>query len=580
MFDFCRIACVVPECRTADIDYNVHEVVKLYREAVENEAAVVLFPAEVLTGYGCGDLLNSTLIARKEREALTLAARCTIPYTAAMVFSLSNGKAAVLCNGNINIVSGTDTVFTNGNVRFAAVPGRNSFEEVKNPGNAQILLFPGAGTDTPDTITLRRMDYICLSRTLNTYCVYSGPGVTNSTARGVCGGQAFISFDGKVTGEIRQFSDLSQHIYYQDIDITFSDFMQRQRSVKSDGDFTEVNVRLSPPSELQYYPVSRYPFIPQENEADYCRDLIRLAACALANRMKSCKAKKMVLGVSGGLDSTMALIICAECCKLMNRSTKSIVAVSMPGFGTGDRTRDNSIAIAKCFNTMLKQIPITDAVIQHFKDIGHDPEVTDVVYENSQARERTQILMDIANQCSGIVIGTGDLSEIALGWCTYNGDQMSMYAVNASIPKTLMRCIIRNYAENSEPELAERLIDICDTPVSPELVPGKQNTEDIIGSYELHDFFLWYFMRYGATPEKLYLLARKAFIRKHTPQRTIAAIETFFNRFLTSQFKRSAMPDSPDVTGMSLASFDIPSDVCANVWKSSIENLKSAIKLN
>ena len=575
-----RFACAVPLVRTADISYNTQNIADLYRKAAENKAAAVLFPGAAIGGYGCGQLCDFSLFAEQENSALEELAKLTENYPSLLVLGTSKGKNAVLTDGQIFFADSTKTVFTDGNIKIAAAyPERWRFDLVRNPSNADVILFPYAECDTYHSVKERRTEYAFLSKMLHCCCIACGAGATNSTAEGVCAGQALAAFDGKVTTENRQFEREPQLLYY-DVAPSRIQYMRTRSMVFGADDFDGIPVELQTVDDLKYFSVSKYPFIPENASelSEYADNIIKTSACALANRMVTSYSKKMVLGVSGGLDSTMALITCIECCRQLGLPSDTIVAVSMPGFGTSDRTKDNSLAIAREAGAELRYIPITDAVNQHFKDIGHDPADTNVVYENSQARERTQILMDIANQCGGIVIGTGDLSEIALGWCTYNGDQMSMYAVNASIPKTLMRSVIRHYAASCAQVMAEKLIDICDTPVSPELVPGKQFTEEIIGSYDLHDFFIYNFIKYGDSPETLYMLACKAFAVDYTAEAILNALEVFFRRFFVSQFKRAAMPDAPDVTGIALGKFAMPSDAAGAVWNKAVSDLKNKLK--
>ncbi len=587
MFECYRFACAVPLCRTADPEYNCARILELYNEAADNGASVVLFPALAVTGDGCGDLFDVPQFLSGVEQAVADLADATAGKSAIMVAGTvwrDAGKcveaAAVIADGElIEVVTGDDVVFTNGKAGFGVSVNREPFSPaspVSPP--AQVMLYPYAGTDTFHTTAERRIDAAALSRTLNCHCIFCGSGATGSTASGVGAGQVLFAFDGKVTTENKPFERKPQ-IVYCDIDTDDVDYLANRNMTEFDGEFECVDIELTASPDLKYYPVSAHPFIPQDETvcAEYARSIIEISAAALANRMELSHSKKMVLGVSGGLDSTMALITCIRCCELLGIPASSIVAVSMPGFGTSDRTRDNSLALAELSGAEVRCIPISAAVTQHFSDIGHDPANTDVVYENSQARERTQILMDIANGCGGLVIGTGDLSEIALGWCTYNGDQMSMYAVNAGIPKTLMRRIIAVHASGCPEKLAQVLLDVCDTPVSPELVPGKQHTEKIIGSYDLHDFYIWHFIKYGASAEKLFSLACKAFENVYTPEFCLEVLEVFFRRFFTSQFKRTAVPDSPDVTGVTLApvAWNMPSDVSASFWLAEVEKLKN-----
>lgn len=580
MSGYYRFVCAVPQVVTADIRHNVSQMAELFCQASENGAAAVLFPAQSLGGYSCGRLEIFPHFLKAEKAALQQLAEVTEKYPSLLVCGTSEGKVAVISSGVIHYTESDSTVFTDGNIRIScALPYRRACDMVSNSGGAHVVLFPYAGTDTFFSVNARRQELAVFSRMLNAYCIACGAGASNTTSSGVCAGQALAAFDGKVTAENRHFTREPQLLCF-DVDFERAEYLRRQDMQFWNNSDREIAVTMPTVDELKYAPVSKYPFIP-EDESElhlYAESIVKTSACALANRMVSSRSKKMVLGVSGGLDSTMALITCIECCKELGLSNDAVVAVSMPGFGTSDRTRDNSLAIAREFGTELKYIPIADAVNQHFKDIGHDPADTNVVYENSQARERTQILMDIANQCGGIVIGTGDLSEIALGWCTYNGDQMSMYAVNASIPKTLMRQVIKIYAAACDAELRSKLLDICDTPVSPELVPGKQFTEEIIGSYDLHDFFLYNFVRYGDTPEKLLAQACRAFAGVYGKEQILNSLETFFRRFFISQFKRTAMPDAPNVTGIMLTADFMPSDAGGKLWLDQINELKKQVK--
>jgi NAD+ synthase (glutamine-hydrolysing) len=333
-------------------------------------------------------------------------------------------------------------------------------------------------------------------------------------------------------------------------------------------------------------PISPTPFVPADGEerAQRCEEILKIAALGLKQRLEHTGAKTAVIGLSGGLDSTLAILITSVAMKLLGRPSSDILAVTMPCFGTTDRTRDNAVELATQLGCTLKHIDVTEAVRRHFRDIGQDPDCHDVTYENSQARERTQVLMDLANQHGGLVIGTGDLSELALGWCTYNGDHMSMYAVNASIPKTLVRHLVGHICGDkaeSQPELSQVLADILDTPVSPELLPaieGKisQKTEDLVGPYELHDFFLYYAIRWGFSPKKVLRLAEHAFGRSYDRATLLRWEKTFYQRFFSQQFKRSCLPDGPKVGSVTLSprgDWRMPSDAAARLWLEELEGL-------
>ena len=327
--------------------------------------------------------------------------------------------------------------------------------------------------------------------------------------------------------------------------------------------------------------VAPHPFVPSDNAVRdvRCREIFSIQSAGLAKRIEHTSAKKLVIGISGGLDSTLALLVCVNTLKLLKRPADDVIAVTMPGFGTTGRTYNNAVGLCHELGTELREISIKEACLEHFRNIGHDPEEHNVVYENSQARERTQILLDIANKVGGIAIGTGDLSESAMGWCTYNGDHISMYSVNCSVPKTLIRYVIGWVGDNSTAQVRAILQDIIDTPVSPELLPAaqdgtiQQKTEDIIGPYEIHDFFLYHFLKYGAAPEKLRFLAEHAFAGTYTAVQIETWLKTFLRRFFTQQFKRSCMPDGPKVGTISLSprgDWRMPSDASSAVWFSNL----------
>ncbi|MBQ9501990.1 MAG: NAD(+) synthase, partial [Lentisphaeria bacterium] len=407
-------------------------------------------------------------------------------------------------------------------------------------------------------------------------CVYCGAGVDESTGSGVCAGHALVAADGRIISENRRFGR-EAGLIFADVSPAALDFRRTKNGVFDGMPVPEMHrIRLegtkSSP-DLRYAAVDKSPFIPEnpEQRRNCCREIFSIQGAALAKRFTVCGAKRMVVGLSGGLDSTLALLAAVKCCDLLKLPRTAICAVTMPGFGTSSRTKGNAEILAERSGAELRVIPINAAVEQHFRDIGHDPENHDVVYENSQARERTQILMDIANAEKALFVGTGDLSEIALGWCTFNGDHMSMYCVNSGIPKTLMRSMVEFAASESEPELAAALRDICATPVSPELLPGgTQETENIVGSYELHDFFLYYFLRYGEEPETLAALAETAFAGGYTRQEIDRTLEIFVRRFFTQQFKRNAAPEGPRACAVSLdarTGWQMPSDCSFALWK-------------
>lgn len=449
------------------------------------------------------------------------------------------------------------------------------------------------------------------ARTMTGY-IYSSCGFGESTQDVVYGGNALIYENGVLLSQSERFSIEPQMVISQ-IDVeklrserrTNSTYVNAQRNIKYSvlgGQFNIRNIEADPTENERDFVLERevnpHPFIPTSSDMNAsCEEIFNIQLMGLAKRIVHTHAKTVVIGISGGLDSTLALLVCVKAFDKLKMNRKGIVGVTMPGFGTTDRTYNNAISLMQSLGITIKEISIAKAVTQHFEDIGQDASVHDVTYENSQARERTQILMDLANKMGGMVIGTGDLSELALGWATYNGDHMSMYGVNASIPKTLIRHLVNHVAESGVDEQSRiTLRDIIDTPISPELIPAdengniKQKTEDLVGPYELHDFFLYYFLRFGFRPSKIYMLAKKAFIDSELERVKISDndpdsydeetikkwLKTFVRRFFNQQFKRSCLPDGPKVGSVSLSprgDWRMPSDAASAIWLQEAENL-------
>lgn len=450
------------------------------------------------------------------------------------------------------------------------------------------------------------------ARTITGY-VYSSCGFGESTQDVVYGGNALIYENGRLLAESDRFSLDSQMKAVQ-IDVeklrserrTNSTYVNAQRNIKFSVLDKQFGIRVidCKPLEKEHSftlerEVDAHPFIPKsKNMNASCEEIFSIQVMGLAKRIVHTHSNTVVVGISGGLDSTLALLVCVRTFDKLKRDRKGIIGVTMPGFGTTDRTYNNAINLMKSLGVTIREISIAKSVTQHFEDIGHDMEVHDVTYENGQARERTQILMDVANQEGGMVIGTGDLSELALGWATYNGDHMSMYGVNASIPKTLIKYLVRYVAASVDDESRETLLDIIDTPISPELIPAdengniKQKTEDLVGPYELHDFFLYYFLRFGFRPKKIYMLARKAFQSSLSVAKAPVTgaelggtyddetikkwLKTFLRRFFSQQFKRSCLPDGPKVGSVSLSprgDWRMPSDASSAVWLAEADSL-------
>ena len=419
--------------------------------------------------------------------------------------------------------------------------------------------------------------------------VFSGAGFGESTQDVVFAGKALIYENGVLLAENERFS-FKEQMVYSEIDVeclraerrvntTFSASVARLKShdvIQIDTElFASKNIELS-------RKVNPMPFVPAGKALDErCEEIFAIQIAGLAKRLVHTQTQTVVIGISGGLDSTLALLVCTKTFDKLGLSRKGIVGVTMPGFGTTNRTYTNAVNLMKSLGVTLREISIKKACIQHFEDLNFDMANHNVTYENAQARERTQILMDVANQMNGMVVGTGDLSELALGWATYNGDHMSMYAVNASIPKTLVRHLVRYEAMHGNDELRRVLLDILDTPVSPELLPPKdgeisQRTEDLVGPYELHDYYLYYMLRFGFTPRKIYAMALRSFAGQYDAETIKKWLKTFYRRFFQQQFKRSCLPDGPKVGSVTLSprgDFRMPSDACNTVWREEIETL-------
>ena len=422
--------------------------------------------------------------------------------------------------------------------------------------------------------------------------IYATAGEGESTQDVVYGGQNLIAENGTILAESRRFVN---GVIYADLDIHRLDNERRRMTtcqfapdLASDGQDISYNEAVfeidSEETELTRKFDSR-PFVPgvKEERERRCDEILNIQAMGLKKRLAHIHCQNAVIGLSGGLDSTLALLVTVRAFDMLGMDRSKITAVTMPCFGTTDRTYNNACSLSKILGATLKEVNIREAVNLHFRDIGHDPEVHDVTYENGQARERTQILMDIANQSGGIVIGTGDLSELALGWATYNGDHMSMYAVNASVPKTLVRHLVKYYADTcGDTKLAEILLDILDTPVSPELLPPKdgvisQKTEDLVGPYELHDFFLYYMLRWTFPPKKIFRLAQNAFAGEYDDETILKWLKTFYRRFFMQQFKRSCLPDGPKVGSVAVSprgDLRMPSDACATLWMKELDQIE------
>lgn len=646
---FIKVAAAVPRVKVADIAFNLLEIESMMACAEGQGIEFLCFPELSLTAYSCQDLFQQQTLLEEAENALLrilelsrnlhITVMVGIPfYHRGMLFNC----AAVVQNGKLqglvpktfipnynefyeqrwftsstalphpctvkfcgqNVPFGAKLLFSLNDVKF----GIEVCEDLWAPTppssqlaieGAHLIFNLSASNDIVGKHEYLKSLITGQSARLHCAYIYASCGYGESTQDVVYGGKALIAENGNILAETERFA-FDQQIAIAEIDI---DRLRAERRKNTSfaksfelhchgAEYTVIEQETTnfTPSSL---PLSRYveplPFVPKGAELDArCQEILCIQSQGLATRIQHTHAQSVVIGISGGLDSTLALMVCANAFDRLGLSRKGIVGVTMPGFGTTDRTYNNAIKLMKSLGITIREISIKKAVLQHFEDIGHNPENHDVIYENSQARERTQILMDVANQTNGFVIGTGDLSELALGWATYNGDHMSMYAVNTSVPKTLVRHLVHWVAIHvADEESRETLLDIVETPISPELLPadaeGKisQITEDLVGPYELHDFFLYYVLRLGYRPSKIFKLAVRAFDGKNDApyydEATIAKwLETFFHRFFTQQFKRSCLPDGPKIGSCSLSprgDWRMPSDAVATEWLKECKSL-------
>ena len=611
MFGFYRIAAVTPRVVVADVAANLQEHLNAYRTAVENGASLVVFPELSLTGATCGDLFRQDVLldaawkAAQELAAATgnVPALFGLPVTHGnalftVVATAANGKLVKLVAGCSNeeiFCNHTDMAFSDvsgiafdnhgafdGGLRFSVEVSRErewGDSTIDALGNCvDVILNPSAEPFVPGR------DYAAEVAALSErfggvyVTVAAGPG--ESTTDAVYAGNSRIGDRGKCVAKVEPFKRGTNILYY-DVDTGAVRFKRRSERRFRVFNGTMGNTEIEPVPEspdLRYAYNPAAPFLPDDaaTRARFCSDVLNVQAAGLAKRMEHIGAKCMVLGISGGLDSTLALVAAVRCRELLGLPREAVRAYTLPGFGTTTQTHSNAEELCRALDVELKEINITAACKQHFSDLGHDGKA-DAAFENAQARERTQILMDAANMCGGILIGTGDLSEIALGWCTYNGDQMAMYSVNGSVPKTLIPVLLEYEARlRNNPAFAQVVRDIIGTPISPELLPlGEggalaQKTEDLVGPYELHDFFLYHLLDSGAEPKKIAYLAEAAFAGRYSSEVIDKWLRNFGKRFITQQFKRSAMPDGAAAGVFSLSprgGFAMPSDAAATLWK-------------
>jgi len=639
-YGFVKVAAAVPAVKVADVAYNVKEIERLIALAEGEGVEVICFPELCMTGYSCQDLFKEQLLLTKAEEGLIDLLDFTRKLDVISVVGMPVLVGGLLLNCAVVIQGGAIL----GVIPKTYLPNYNEFYEKRWFASAQDLNTTDiylAGTPVvmssdpklfktgdgvkfgveicedvwapippSNHLTMAGADIILncsasdeligkhaylrsllaqqSARTMSGY-VYASCGFGESTQDVVYGGNAMIFENGKLLVEGERFS-LQPQMQIAQIDVerlrterhTNSTFINAQRNAHA------LIINAKPVMDEHPFELIRkidaHPFTPADEEMEStCEEILNIQTAGLAKRLLHTNCQHVVVGISGGLDSTLALLVCIRTFDRMGLDRKGIVGVTMPGFGTTDRTHDNASTLMQTLGISQMEISISKAVTQHFEDIGHDAAIHDATYENSQARERTQILMDLANKLNALVVGTGDLSELALGWATYNGDHMSMYGVNAGIPKTLIQYIIRYIA--TLPAFSaqkDTLLDIIDTPISPELTPAdkegniQQKTEDLVGPYELHDFFLYYFMRYGFRPAKIFLLAQQAFGDAYSKETIKKWLTTFCRRFFSQQFKRSCLPDGPKVGSISLSprgDWRMPSDACSTLWLKECEEL-------
>jgi NAD+ synthase (glutamine-hydrolysing) len=642
-YGYVRVASISPEMRVADIDFNTEKIIEAIKKCNQIKCNFLLFPELSITGYSCADLFYQEILLNKAIEAIIKIRDFSKKFNNIIIVGLpirTDGKIfncavvinkgsilgiipkTYLCNtkeyyeerwfssefdrisdfisiGNEEIPFGADILFEQTSAPFATF-GIEICEDlwsVKPPSldmtinGAQLILNLSASNEYLSKPDYRR-DLVRM-HSAKTYSAYafSSCGANESTTDTVFSGHCIIAENGQIFSESYRFKFDTQ-ITISDVDINKLNIERTLNNsfaaTQSDKDFRCIHYSLGATKDNKLYrTIQTHPFVPENDlkRDDICNEIFTIQATALAKRLKHINSKNVVIGISGGLDSTLALLVAIETFKILNLPLKNIHALSLPGFGTSDRTKSNAEHLAKSLKVNYKQIDIQNSVNQHFNDIGFPDNKFDVVYENAQARERTQILMDLANMKNAIVIGTGDLSEIALGWSTYNADHISMYNVNSGIPKTLVKYIIEWVAENKfRAETRKVLKDICDTPISPELLPKDkkgniaQKTEDIIGPYELHDFFLYYVVRMHFSPLKILLLSEIAFKGKYEIVILKKYLTVFYQRFFNNQFKRSCFTDGVKVGSVSLSprsDWRMPSDAECKLWTSEINGYKS-----
>ena len=630
---FVKVAAATPDIRVADVEFNTQNIINAMEEAQKNGAKILVFPELCVTGYTCSDLFDHSVLLKASRKALLEIAENTNDKDMLVFVGAPlevNGKlynvAAAMNQGEIigfttktflpnygefyemrQFTPGPQTVraitFEGKKIPFGPqilfqaegmeelVVAAEICEDVWSPvppsiqavlEGATVIVNCSASDETIGKDTYRRALISGQSARLISGYIYANAGEGESTTDLVFGGHNIIAENGTV---LKESSRYVNEIIYSELDLQRITGERRKNTTFQPMDeetLVRVPFTIEETKTFLTRTFPKKPFVPSDEQtrAQRCEEILTIQAMGLKKRLAHTNARTAVVGISGGLDSTLALLVTARAFDLLGRDKKDIIAVTMPCFGTTDRTYQNACEMSKKVGATLIEVPIADAVNIHFRDIGHDPEDHSVTYENCQARERTQVLMDIANKTWGMVIGTGDLSELALGWATYNGDHMSMYGVNASVPKTLVRHLVKYAADDTTDEaLKNVLYDVLDTPVSPELLPPKdgdiaQKTEDLVGPYELHDFFLYFMLRFGYEPSKIFRIACMTFDGEYDKETIFKWLETFCRRFFSQQFKRSCLPDGPKVGTVALSprgDWRMPSDACVAVWMKDLE---------
>ena len=630
---FVKVAAATPDIRVADVEFNTQNIINVMEEAQKNGAKILVFPELCVTGYTCSDLFDHSVLLKASRKALLEIAENTSDKDMLVFVGAPlevNGKlynvAAAMNQGEIlgfttktflpnygefyemrQFTPGPQTVreitFEGKKIPFGPqilfqaegmeelVVAAEICEDVWSPippsiqaalEGATVIVNCSASDETIGKDTYRRALISGQSARLISGYIYANAGEGESTTDLVFGGHNIIAENGTI---LRESSRYVNEIVYSEIDLQRITGERRKNTTFQPLDeetLVRVPFTIEETKTFLTRTFPKKPFVPSDEQtrAQRCEEILTIQAMGLKKRLAHTNARTAVVGISGGLDSTLALLVTARAFDMLGRDKKDIIAVTMPCFGTTDRTYQNACEMSKKVGATLIEVPIADAVNVHFRDIGHDPEDHSVTYENCQARERTQVLMDIANKTWGMVIGTGDLSELALGWATYNGDHMSMYGVNASVPKTLVRHLVKYAADDTTDEaLKNVLYDVLDTPVSPELLPPKdgdiaQKTEDLVGPYELHDFFLYFMLRFGYEPSKIFRIACMTFDGEYDKETIFKWLETFCRRFFSQQFKRSCLPDGPKIGTVALSprgDWRMPSDACVAVWMKDLE---------